>query len=141
MNHPAAGINGMGNIKSSDHAGKIETGKKNNILLEKTAQEITIAQIYENKDNFSGKEIEIRGIVVKVNKGIMGKNWIHIQDGTESNGKFDLTITTQEFAEVNDEVTFKGKIAVNKDFGSGYYYELIMEDATLTVKTTAELNM
>jgi hypothetical protein len=72
--------------------------------------------------------------VVKVNKQVMGKNWIHIQDGTDFNNDFDLTITTQDLAEIGDEVTFKGKISVNKDFGSGYSYEVIMEDAVLTNK-------
>jgi hypothetical protein len=46
----------------------------------------------------------------------MGKNWVHIQDGTNSNGKYDLTITTQDLAEVNDEVIFRGKITLGKRF-------------------------
>ncbi len=61
----------------------------------------------------------------------MGKNWIHIQDGTENNGNFDLTITTQQNVNTNVVVTFEGVVAVNKDFGSGYFYELIMEEAKI----------
>lgn len=116
------------------HSGKIETPKLSSITLEKAADEITLANIFENRDHFVAKEFEIRGVVVKINKQVMGKNWIHIQDGTEFKDKFDLTITTLDLPEMGDEVTFKGKISVNKDFGSGYRYDVIMEDAVLLNK-------
>jgi hypothetical protein len=102
---------------------------------------LPLPKFLDNRQEYSGKEIEIRGVVVKVNKQIMGKNWIHIQDGTNSEGKFDLTITSQDLAEVNDEVTFKGKITLEKDFGSGYFYEVIMEEATLVSKSTANISL
>ena len=68
----------------------------------------------------------------------MGKNWIHIQDGTSNEGNFDFTTTT-DVVEINDEVTFKGKISLEKDFGSGYFYDVIMEDATLVSKEMSQL--
>ena len=71
----------------------------------------------------------MRGKVTKVNSGILGKNWVHIQDGTEAEGNFDLTVTTQETAKVGDVVVVQGKITLNKDFGSGYKYDVIMEEA------------
>lgn len=121
-----------------EHSGKVETDKESAISMEKSADEITIAGIFENPEEFSGKEIEIRGVVVKVNKNIMGKNWVHIQDGTSSNGKFDLTITTQDDAEVNEQVTFKGKITLEKDYGAGYYYDVIMEEAEIMNTSEAD---
>jgi predicted RNA-binding protein len=140
-NGPVGGMQGMGGMMGNPHSGKVETGQNSNIQLEKSGEEITISEIFGNRADFSGKEVEIRGVVVKVNKQIMGKNWIHIQDGTNSNGKFDLTITTQQLAEVNDEVTFKGKITLEKDFGSGYFYDVIMEDATLIKKEQANISL
>jgi hypothetical protein len=137
----AGGMHGMGSMTGNAHSGKIEPGQKSNIQIEKTDGEITIAEIFDNSEAYSGKEIEIRGVVIKVNKQIMGKNWIHIQDGTNSEEKFDLTITSQNLAEVNDEVTFKGKITLEKDFGSGYFYEVIMEEATLVNKSTANISL
>jgi hypothetical protein len=116
------------------HMGKPVNKKKSEVVLEKSDAEITLAQVFANRKDYSSKEFEIKGVVVKVNKQVMGKNWIHIQDGTDDNGVFDLTITTQELAEVGDEVTFKGKLTLNKDFGAGYSYEVIMEDATLVKK-------
>jgi hypothetical protein len=131
-------MDGMGAMGGSgmtqSHSGKVDTGKNSEISLEKKSGEITVAQIFANRADYSGKEVEIRGVVVKVNKEVMGKNWIHIQDGTSENGKFDLTITTGDLAEVNDEITVKGKIILDKDFGYGYSYEVIMEDAEI-VKT------
>lgn len=135
------GMGGMGGTMSNPHSGKVEPGQKSNIELEKADSEVTIAEIFGNRADFSGKEVEIRGVVVKVNKQIMGKNWVHIQDGTNSNGEYDLTITTQDLAEVNDEVTFKGKITLEKDFGAGYSYEVIMEDAALVNKSTANISL
>ena len=118
----------------SAHSGKVETQKLSSITLEKSKGEITLANIFEKRDEFAAEEFEIRGLVVKINKQVMGKNWIHIQDGTDFNGQFDLTITSQDLPEMNDEVTFKGKLSVNKDFGSGYRYDVILEDAVLMNK-------
>jgi hypothetical protein len=65
---------------------------------------------------------------------IMGKNWIHVQDGTEAAGNYDLTVTTQGTAKVGDVVVVEGGISLNKDFGAGYKYDVIMEDASCTVE-------
>ena len=116
------------------HSGKVETKENSTVTLEKVEGEITVAQVFAKRSEFSSKEFEIRGIVVKVNKQVMGKNWIHIQDGTNSEGSFDLTLTTQDLAEIGDEVTLKGKLTLEKNFGSGYFYEIIMEDAVLVNK-------
>ena len=121
---------GMGNAMPP-HSGKVETDKLSTISVDKTENELTLAELFTNREEYASKEFEIRGVVVKVNKEIMGKNWIHIQDGTNHGGEFDLTITTQELTEVGAEVTFKGKLSLNKDFGAGYAYDVIMEDGKL----------
>ena len=131
-------MGGMGSMGGSDvgqsHTGKSNAEQNSSISLEKSTGEITVAQVFANRNDYSEKEIEIRGVVVKVNKEVMGKNWIHIQDGTSENGNFDLTVTTADLAEVNDEITVKGKVVLSKDFGYGYSYDVIMEDAVI-VKT------
>lgn len=113
------------------HSGKAKVQKGSSISLEKSNDELTVGQIFENPKKFENKEIEIRGIVVKVNKQVMGKNWIHIQDGTAHNESFDLTITSMDLPVKGDEVTLKGTIILNKDFGAGYFYDVIMEKAKL----------
>jgi hypothetical protein len=131
-----AGMGAMGAMGGTpQHSGKVAVEQNSAVKLEKSADEITVAQIFGNRATYAEKEIQIRGIVVKVNKEVMGKNWIHIQDGTNDNGSFDLTVTSTDLAEVNDEIVVKGKIVLNKDFGYGYSYEVIMEDAkVVTVK-------
>lgn len=95
---------------------------------------ITIGELFSNQKQYGGKKVAIRGRVMKVNPAIMGRNWVHIQDGTSGDSKFDLTVTTQENVAVGDVVTFEGTVALNKDFGAGYVYDVIMEQATMTGK-------
>ena len=107
------------------------TLEKQEISVEPATGGITIGDLFTNKDTYADKTVLIRGKVTKVNRAILQKNWVHIQDGTSGSGKFDLTITTQEEVNVGDVVTFEGKIVLNKDFGAGYKYDVLMEDAKL----------
>jgi hypothetical protein len=116
------------------HSGKVPTVEKNTISINKQAGELTIAEIFANRSAYEGKIIEIKGMVVKVNESIMDRNWIHLQDGTSSNGEFDLTVTSHDFVTVDEVVTLKGKISLNRDFGAGYIYDVIVEDAELVNK-------
>ncbi|MEI7660977.1 MAG: hypothetical protein WCK34_02205 [Bacteroidota bacterium] len=109
---------------------KVEVVKKAGISVQVPKEGITLASLYKNPGDYKGKNVIIRGVVVKFNSQIMNKNWIHIQDGTESAGKFDLTITTKDSVAVGSTATFKGIIALDKDFGYGYSYDVIMEQAT-----------
>ena len=135
---PAMGGGMMGGGMPA-HSGKVDV-EQSAVSLEKSGSELTIAKVFANKDEYANKEAEIRGKVVKVNNEIMGQNWVHIQDGTSDNGNFDLTITTQAKVNVGDEVTFKGKIELDKDYTAGYFYDVIMTDATL-LSSKAEASM
>lgn len=104
---------------------------KKDIKIETPKDCITIASLLSQKDALAGKTVKIKGQVTKYNAAIMDKNWIHLQDGTESNGKFDLVITTTSTVKVGDIVTLEGTIALNKDFGYGYLFEVMMEGAVL----------
>lgn len=96
--------------------------------------EKTIAEIFGAQASLSGKEVAVRGKIVKYNPMVMGKNWIHIQDGSGQAGSNDLTVTTQDAAKVGDTVIVKGVIATNRDFGMGYKYNVIIEDAKVSVE-------
>lgn len=89
----------------------------------------TIAEIYKDKKNLADKTISVRGQVTKFNAKVMNKNWLHIMD---SSGENDLTITTNDTAAVGDVVVISGKLALDKDFGYGYNYPLIIEQASIT---------
>jgi hypothetical protein len=116
-------------MPSASMAGKQEAPEYPGIVVPKAAGGMTIAELYAKKNSMDGKTAKICGKVVKFSGGIMNKNWVHIQDGTKDNGKFDLTVTTQDSVKVGDVLIFEGKIALNKDIGAGYFYEVLMEDA------------
>jgi hypothetical protein len=90
---------------------------------------IQLSELFSNRNKYQGKIVQVTGKCVKVNPMIMGRNWVHIQDG--SGDGLDLTITTTENVQMDDIVSFEGIIALNKDFGAGYKYDIIMEQATL----------
>lgn len=102
-----------------------------NIKIEKAKNGISISELLSDKTAFSGKEVILKGKVIKVNNGIMKKNWVHIADGTQFEDKKSITITTQEMVEVGDIVTFKGEIVLDKDFGYGYVYDILLEEGNL----------
>lgn len=94
----------------------------------------TVADIFTKKAELAGKPVTVRGKVVKFTPEIMGKNWIHLQDGTGSAGTNDLTVTTSATAQTGDTVTISGALVIDKDFGYGYAYDVIIEDAKVTVE-------
>jgi hypothetical protein len=91
----------------------------------------TVAEIFADKAKLKGKEVKVRGRVVKYNGGIMGKNWIHIQDGTGTVGSNDLTITSSDETKLGDVILVTGKVATDRDFGGNYKYSILIEDAKL----------
>jgi hypothetical protein len=108
--------------------GNAQSILKDGISIDPVEDGITIAELFAKKDEYVGKSVKIRGQVVKYNSQIMGRNWVHIQDGTSYENNFDLTITTNDLVKPGDVVTFEGKITLNKDFGAGYAYAVLMEE-------------
>ena len=100
----------------------------------KGANAYTVEDIFKKSAELSGKEVRIRGVVVKVNSGIMDRNWIHLRDGSgaEADKTNDIVITSNEVPRVGTTVTIVGKVATKKDFGGGYSYAVLVEEATVT---------
>lgn len=94
----------------------------------------TIAEVFASKDKLAGKEVKLRGKVVKYNAEIMSRNWIHIQDGTGAAGSNDLLVTTNDKAKVGDTILITGTLAKDKDFGHNYKYAVLVENAKVTVE-------
>lgn len=98
----------------------------------------TIAEVFAEKDQLAGQTVVFRGKIVKTNAGIMDKNWLHVRDGSGAEGTNDLTVTTTEvLPEIGDTVLVSGTVALGKDFGMGYVYDIIIEDADVTVESAA----
>jgi hypothetical protein len=114
---------------------KAIAAKSGNATVEKAAgpNAYTVAELYKNRKALDKHKVAVRGRVVKVAVGIMGKNWVHLQDGSGSGKKKtnDLTVTTRTAPNEGDVVTAVGVLRKDRDFGSGYKYELIIEDGAL----------
>ena len=133
------GMTGSTNDPKSDQG--ISSGSKGATVAKESkisvpkaggANAYTIEGAFANSAKLDKQKVVIRGKVVKVSKGIMGKNWIHLQDGTGSaaKGTHDLVCTSKDTAVTGDVITASGTLAKDRDFGSGYRYNVIIEDAT-----------
>lgn len=93
----------------------------------------TVEELFAKAQELDGKKVRLQGKVVKFNPNIMGKNWVHLQDGTGNpmQNTHDLVVTTGEKVELNSVVTLEGTLAKDKDFGAGYKYAAIVEDAAV----------
>ncbi len=100
------------------------------IKIEPAAGGLSIAEVYQRAEEYKNKKVLVRGKVTKVNNDIMNRNWVHLMDGTRGD-RDDLTFTTQAVIQVGDTVTLEGTLAVDKEYGVGYTYPLIVEDAKL----------
>ncbi len=123
---------------SFQHSSNIEsqnteksTTEKLRLTIEPVDGGISIAELLKNKKSYKDKTVKLKGKVTKFNSQVMSKNWIHLQDGTEYNGEFDLTVTTNAEVDVGDIVTIEGTVLLNRDFGYGYFYNLIIENSVL----------
>ncbi|WP_445955053.1 GW dipeptide domain-containing protein [Yeosuana sp.] len=118
-------------VNDSIHKGINNQVLKDDIHVERAPGGITIAELYKNGNDYANKKIVVRGQVVKINNSIMDRNWVHLKDGTNNEGKSDLTFTTKDDVKMGDIVTFEGTVSLNKDYGAGYVYPLIVENATI----------
>ncbi len=119
---------GMGAMKSS---GRVIVPQAD-LAIEKADVEnaFTVAEIFEQGSALNKKKVVVRGKVVKVSANIMGKNWIHLQDGSgkAEAGTHDLVLTSQQQPTVGEILVGEGTLAFDKDFGSGYRYQVIIEE-------------
>ena len=124
-----------GNGMPADHASLVKNAELNDIHVPKAsgANARTVAEIMTQSAELKDKPVLVHGKVVKYNPEIMGKNWVHLRDGSGSaaDNTNDILVTTTSPAKTGDIVTVKGIVRTDKDFGSGYAYKVLIEDATL----------
>jgi len=94
----------------------------------------SLEEIFNRKKELAGKELKFRAKIVKVSGKIMGNEWYHVQDGTGSDAVLDLIVTTKDKVKAGSIVVVSGTLGVNRDFGSGYRYDVIVENATIKVE-------
>jgi len=115
----------------SGHAGNTETHNHVNEDLKYVAApgSIKIADLVAERQKYEGKFVQVSGECVKINPNIMGRNWVHLQDGSGNNS--DLLVTCDVQIPIGHRVTMRGKVVLNKDFGSGYQYSILLEDGKI----------
>ena len=91
----------------------------------------TVEEVVTRGAELKDKQVRVRGKIVKYNPGIMGRNWVHLRDGSGSDANNDILVTTNDQAKIGDVVTVKGLVRTDRDFGSGYTYKVLIEDAAL----------
>ena len=127
----------VSNIVSANHGGEANNSsmQKKEIILSDSPENIEvegsikIAELVKNKSKYEGKEIQLSGKCTKLNPNIMGRNWIHLKDGSYDD--FDLVITSDVSVPEGHFVTMKGIVVLDKDFGAGYKYDLIIENGQI----------
>lgn len=110
---------------------QITPGQKDVISVEPLKDGKTVEQVFAQSKNLAGKTVKVRGKVMKFNAGILDRNWIHIQDGTGTKDDFDLLVTSTDIVDFGDIVVIEGVVAVNKEFGAGYTYAVLVENAII----------
>ena len=130
-----SGIYPEGTLEKTTDQGHGMAGSSRTVVTEAHAEGVakaeggyTVEEILSRSSELDGQKVKVRGRVVKFTADIMGTNWMHIQDGTQS----DLTVTTDTLVAKGDLVLVEGILSVNKDFGAGYVYPAIIEKATVT---------
>lgn len=118
---------------ASPHS-NISTGKDGSIKVEPLKNGYSIEQIYSKKSTIVNKVVKVKGVVVKINKDIMGTNWIHIQDGSGKDGTHDLLVTSDTVPEIGNTIIAEGKVISDKDFGAGYFYAVLLENCKITIQ-------
>lgn len=91
---------------------------------------ITLAELFEHKQDYANQKVRIHGKVVKFSEDIMNTNWLHIQDGTSFGSDNDLIVTSSVTANVGDIITLEGEVVLDKDIGYGYFFEVLLSEAT-----------
>jgi hypothetical protein len=125
---------GSGMIPGAEGHTKPKVEASTDIKVAPLSDGLTVEAVNRDKASLSGKTVRVKGKVTKYNGGIMNRNWIHIQDGTVHGENVDITVTSDQTCKVGDVVVIEGTVTVDKDFGAGYFYDVIIEQATVTVE-------
>lgn len=126
-----SGMSGMGGMSGVNGVNGVNGGKGKGKGMMKAAGGVTIEEIHARASELKDQQVTVRGEIVKFSEDIINTNWIHIQDGTGNEETGDLTVTTDSYGKVGDTVIVTGPLSVDKDFGSGYFYHVIIEGATV----------
>ena len=117
------------NTPSKMSSGRSESQSSGSSRVVDVSGSVKIADLVSDPKKYSGQTIQISGECVKINSNIMGRNWIHLKDGSKDD--YDLVITSDIVVTQGQLITMTGTVALDKDFGASYKYDIIIEDGEL----------
>lgn len=97
----------------------------------------TVEELNQAPAALAGEPVTLQGIVVRVNADILGRNFVHLVDGTGQQGE-TITLTTEDLPEIGDRAVVQGTLILDRDFGAGYVYPVLIEDARVSVYGRAD---
>ena len=121
----------VSNIVKADHGSTMSSGENPSSAPQTNVEaknSVKIKDLVADPKKYAGKTIQVSGKCTKVNPNIMGRNWIHLNDGSTD---YDLVITSAAAVSVGQTVTITGTVVLNKDFGAGYFYDILIEDGQI----------
>jgi hypothetical protein len=116
--------------KAEIEVASVETATDDTSVEAKTF-DLSVEELIKNKEKYNNQTVRLKGEVSKYNPNIMNTNWIHIKDGTSFNGKSEVTATSTTEVKLGDTISIEGKVTLDKNFGSGYIYPILIENATI----------
>ncbi len=136
------GSKGINKAPVSAHGMSMKNSFKTDLTVksgsvEKAKGGFTIEECFKKSDELNGKIIVVKGIAVRVSRKIMGKNWVHLRDGSGKPGKDDVTFTTQSEINIGDIITVRGKIEFGKSIGNGYTFPALISNPDIKVEKRA----
>lgn len=92
----------------------------------------TVAEVVAGRAALQDKPVTIRARVHHVNQNVMGKNWVHLRDGTGTPAEenYDLLVTSAESPEVGKVVIARGIVRTDVDLGVGHAFKVLVEGAS-----------
>jgi hypothetical protein len=116
---------------STGSAGAVVPSAEINVNKATGPNSYSVGECFEQGKELNSKTVRVRGKIMKISRMIMGKNWLHLQDGTGNplKNQHDLVVTTTEDAVEGTVVTVEGTLSAERDFGAGYKYDVIVENA------------
>ncbi|MCX7991255.1 MAG: hypothetical protein N2999_04355 [Proteobacteria bacterium] len=105
--------------------------KSENQPKDTKALDITLQELYKNKDKYNGKLVKLQGFITKASPNIMGKNWYHVGDKDKN---YDIVVSSADNSDLGDLVSVEGTVTLNKSIGGGYNFPIFIEDGKVISK-------
>ena len=100
--------------------------------IEVPVADATIAAVHQGRQERRDQALAVRGVVVRVVSGVLGKNWLRIADGTGEGKTAVLLVATTDEVPTGAQVLVRGVLRVDHEVGQGLRYATLLEATEIT---------